>query len=564
MTETVERIGPAEATRAGRAGPTGAWPWLNNAFVWNAAVTLVILSLAAAAVVRQRRVNHDVAYFIQCAQVLIDGGAPYIGFVDVNPPLIVYLNVPAAYAARALHVSPVTTFHLFVVILLAASTLAIARLLRHLRAAPAAAERGILLAFWVAASAYLWASTQFGQREHLFVLMYVPFLVLRVIRVEGASTPVSGTLAFVVGFAAGVGACIKPFFLIPVIAVEALLWIWHRRTRALFAPEVIALVIAGLAYAGHFALLPAEVRHAFFGRWVPLIRAGYAAYDVPGWMMWNIAAGDPFVVLCVVIMAFSLWFAVRARTSYGTLLGALSVAGLTSMAGYLLQRKGWTYHLIPVWAASTLSVAAIVAQSLRAIPERLPRMRRDLALAAFAVAPAAAALCVISVIHGGRGAAAATSAAGPNAPFDHFIEANTRPGDTVLVVSTAVMPAYPLLVIDNLRPGSRYLCSFPIAFFYFHDKWPNGHPAYHDRASATRDEQQFLADLEQDIQTRRPSLIAVQTTGGAGLRPDFDLNDYLEHAGTLAQAIRPAYHEVPGAVAGWHMYALRSTAQQER
>jgi hypothetical protein len=190
-----------------------------------------------------------------------------------------------------------------------------------------------------------------------------------------------------------------------------------------------------------------------------------------------------------------------------------------------------------------MTAGVMAAQCMRAPGwVRIP-FRGDLALAAWAVGPFAAAVCAVYAVH-----------RTPPDPFARVLETYSRPGDRVLIVSTSVAPAYPLLVIDNRRQASRYLCCFPIALFYYGEHGPAGHPTYHDRATATPDERQFLADLEQDVVTEKPTLILVQADQCQGCSPDFNIEDYLRHEGTVQRVIDPSYRELPDVLSGWHVY----------
>ena len=45
--------------------------------------------------------NHDTAWFLYVAQGMLDGGELYRDFVEVNPPLAIWLTVPIVMLSRA-------------------------------------------------------------------------------------------------------------------------------------------------------------------------------------------------------------------------------------------------------------------------------------------------------------------------------------------------------------------------------------------------------------------------------------------------------------------------------
>ena len=50
-------------------------------------------------------INHDTAWYIHVAGGLLDGKQLYVDFVEVNPPLAMWLTVPAVWIGRLLGVA---------------------------------------------------------------------------------------------------------------------------------------------------------------------------------------------------------------------------------------------------------------------------------------------------------------------------------------------------------------------------------------------------------------------------------------------------------------------------
>ena len=85
----------------------------------------------------------------------------------------------------------------------------------------------------------------FGQREHWALLLTLPYVVARSRRISGAT--ISNTAGFAVGFAACLGFCFKPYFLLVPISLE--IWLLARTRRAFVwvSAETISLVVTGFA-----------------------------------------------------------------------------------------------------------------------------------------------------------------------------------------------------------------------------------------------------------------------------------------------------------------------------
>ncbi|MBK6764806.1 MAG: hypothetical protein IPG71_00465 [bacterium] len=109
------------------------------------------------------------------------------------------------------------------------------------------------------------------------------------------------------------------------------------------------------------------------------------------------------------------------------------------------------------------------------------------------------------------------------------IDSLTAPGDTVQFITTSVLPAYPLLVQLDLKPASRYLTCFPIAFSYdgvslgTNETFP-----YNSVRERSPVEADFLRELFEDLRTRRPKVIAVADRIHTQACPaDFYIQDYV-------------------------------------
>jgi tetratricopeptide (TPR) repeat protein len=113
---------------------------------------------------------------------------------------------------------------------------------------------------------------------------------------------------------------------------------------------------------------------------------------------------------------------------------------------------------------------------------------------------------------------------------DQWINQYTRPGDNVLIVSSAVAPAYPSLLLLDRKNGSRYLWSAPLVMLEYarteQEKIQKAAKARQKSVAAApaqtqtqaedqielieNQERQILERLEQDIHERKPKLVMVE------------------------------------------------------
>jgi hypothetical protein len=512
-----------------------------------------LLTTVAVVLKSRGRINQDCALYLQCAQLLLDGQRPYVDFVELNPPFIMYVNVIPVLLARALSSPIVLTFSLCVVALAAWSTLSIqrhlARLPRLRPVAPAAA------AVWAMFTLLQRSGYDFGQREHLLALLYMPYLVARSLaspcQESGRSRPSPVFLAL----AAGCGICLKPHYA-PVAAMLELYWL--RRQRPVLEPATIAVVAVPLIYALHFAVLPAAVRDALVHRWLPLVAARYSVYNEPLGALFD-APTILSALVGVAVVAASLWL----QGSSGSLFGALGLFVSGAVAVYFVQHKAWPYHLMPVIASMalllTLLTERLLAQVLPSLKKGHPRRlvsaarRLSLTLTAAAVPLLVGVAWIVAV------------SPLPLPLIDHLVwEGPLWPlvnrysdrNEAVLFVSTSVVPAYPLLLQMERRPGSRYLWFFPIPMLTAGDigqtpgnLWPA------NDAWLQAQEDQFLRDLTDDVASRRPPIIFIRIDSGCqGCAPGFTILRYLGERGVMDRIERD-YTRVT-VTSGFVMYVI--------
>src|SRR5215471_19280210 len=114
--------------------------------------------------------NHDVAWITHGAVWMLDGKQFGRDIIDVNPPLIWFVSLPAAWLVKQGWCTEADAIRLYVWGLCAVSLLLCHRALRPMRLAGAGAESIAILVGAALAMAIL-PKAAFGQREHLaFVL----------------------------------------------------------------------------------------------------------------------------------------------------------------------------------------------------------------------------------------------------------------------------------------------------------------------------------------------------------------------------------------------------------
>jgi len=281
-------------------------------------------------------VNRDTASGIVNGLKMASGQRLYVDWLQNNPPSWFQLCHVLTLASRALSLHPVATYHLAVL----AFSLAGFLLLR--RALPAREGPDpfpfVVVAHLVVTVLPNLDPYDFGQREQLFSLLFLPYLFWRL---------TGGGLSFWVAVylvALGHFSLMKPGFLAAVVLLEMTLGLRLRIARWLALGMALPLTF--------LAIHSVDSVRGFLGWLVPLHASGiYDAYGEPGSVFgrWWMGNGPLAVALPVTLLITSLlaWF-LRVHPARHLVCGA-AILVLTAGSIYT-QHKFWSYHYAFLYA----------------------------------------------------------------------------------------------------------------------------------------------------------------------------------------------------------------------
>ena len=308
----------------------------------------------------------DIAWLLYVARRWMAGRELYIDVVEVNPPLIVWISAVPLEIASWLNVDPqFVAMPVFIAAVLGcgawAASLLCARGGIFAQPTPVFAAIGTCLLVLPAAD--------LGQREHLLVAAFLPYLVLFARSLDGERVPVSASL--IAGLLAGLGCALKPRYAGVFAVLECL-----ALTRGL-RPWRAMPIAAGttlLGYAGLVAFLcPAYLRRA-----VPMALALYGATDVSFLSL----LGNSTLLLCGEGVALGLlWLRRRSLTDYSLMLTLVVFAAASTVVCFV-DGKDWYYHRLP---ATVVTVLALLLWTATELVQRRWRIRWPLLVAGLAV-----------------------------------------------------------------------------------------------------------------------------------------------------------------------------------
>lgn len=301
-------------------------------------LALLVITLLSWFVQSTLFLKGDVSWLLHLARLVLAGGDYGKDFFEINPPLIIFLYVPAVLLSSVFTLSNIVAIRLYVFLLvfisLAVSSLFIKKIFLR--------EDRLLASVFFLTLAFdllMLPLSEFGQREHLLMILTLPYILLMICRLQNKS--ITPSLALGVGLMAGLGFAIKPFFLLAFVSLELYYLINTRKLLSAFRIETFAialmafahLVIAALFYKSYFTLV------------VPLAVRFY--YKNFGWSLQHVIL-QPIVIFCFYTCAFALLE--YRQTIYKKLIAVFMIEFFSYFLVFVLQQIPWYYHLLPMFA----------------------------------------------------------------------------------------------------------------------------------------------------------------------------------------------------------------------
>jgi hypothetical protein len=510
---------------------------------WGDRVTLIALLLSLTIIVlKPYWVDHDIAMFLQLGDRLLDGDRPYIDYYEVNLPLTQYIHVFPVWLARTVGLNPILVFQTVFLSIVAWSAWMTRRLLDRLLPQPKHRLITLIPAGIASYSLIVLIRNDFGERDQLFVLLFLPWLVFRWGRWQGERY--KPALAVGMTLVAFVGAVIKPHLALVPLVPELY---WWRRRRSLYAfrqPETATIALAGAAYVMFHVLYPVELRDALFRDLLPRYLEGYDAYGAHLTASYELLAFGTLGIGLVSLLA--LWLASQRTEPVWELAGALACAALAALAVYYVQNKGWFYHLIPASMMGFLLFLMVVFRGRLAAPSaRMPGHGRQRTRSGVIV-PVVTITCglvftfSLVVFNLPNMVKVFSGEETELKDLRELIEMHTRPGDTVLAVDTSYWPATGVLTQIDRQLGGRYLHAFPIAFAY---KGEVDEDSFYQPSVVLPEEAaRFLRELAEDLDNQRPVLLLIDHRETCKACPDgLQISHFLEAQGFMEAHVWDRY-----------------------
>lgn len=295
-------------------------------------------------------INSNILWLMHAGAKLLAGGSYYYDFVEVNPPMCIYIYLPAVILHHYLSISFIASIIIYLFLLTFISWSICAYLLTNIFVR-APAYLLLIFEFTLAFSYFVLPAFSFGEREYLLIVLSIPYLLLAVLRLSNHQ--VNKFLSIAIGVMAAVGFAQKPYFIPVWLGIELYMLIRTQSLKMNFRPEAFTCIMVFLLYGiSIFLLTPEYVKKILL-----LITNTYYLINKSG-------LGELIVqpVVWFAGLLISLSLLLRKKSAYPVLHDLLIITLLSSILLYLAQQTVWNYHMLPAYMVGALLLALLAAE----------------------------------------------------------------------------------------------------------------------------------------------------------------------------------------------------------
>ncbi|MES2218439.1 MAG: hypothetical protein V4501_08500 [Pseudomonadota bacterium] len=314
---------------------------------WSFIFCVAMICLLAWYIHQQLFISWDISALLHATEKLLQGGNYIDDFFIPNTPMILYLYIPPVVLAKLLHSDVLMIFPLYIFSLVAISFLVCYRLITRIFLKEDLLQQYIFAS--VLALVFLIVPIyEFGQRDHLLVIMAMPYLLTMVCRLQ--AEPINRYLAIAIGIFAGFGIAIKPQFLILPAVMETYYLYAQRSWTAWIRPEVFAMIAVQVLYL----LLLLITRQDYVAVMIPYLVKYYYGTSLIPWSTFLLNDTLLFIYASLVFYIF-----LHKMNQYKKLSAVLFVALLSFLSIYLLQGFVYFYHMVPALSLAILMLVQL-------------------------------------------------------------------------------------------------------------------------------------------------------------------------------------------------------------
>ena len=317
-------------------------------------ISLSAIMIMAIALQTHIIISGDITWLMHVGKNFLAGGHYYTDFIEVNPPMAIYIYLIPVILSQLLSISFITSITIYIFCVAMIAWLVCSYLLNKIFA-PADSAIHYFFETMLTFALFVLPAYAFGQREYLLVTLILPYLLLAVLRLQKQTLNKVGAL--LIGIAAGIGFTIKPFFLFAWLFIELYLALRTKSIKLIFRSETISCLALFLIYALSIVLVTPE----YIKQTELLIQPTYYFnFHVP----FSLLLINNLVIFGVILLI--IFGLTRKTLKYQALGDLLAVSIISMLVNFLLQQTLWFYHIFPVLFFSTLLLALTATSYIQA------------------------------------------------------------------------------------------------------------------------------------------------------------------------------------------------------
>ena len=293
-------------------------------------------------------VQTDTIWANEVAKRMLAGGDYVHDFFENNPPLIFFLHAISRMFASILHIPPVFMWYSFVI---AGSNWSLYKIYSMLKK-PLIKDPvllnglivGILLAYFVV------PMISFAQREQVMLLMTLPYFISIYVRL--LNNNIATWRQVKLGLIAGIGFGLKPHFFVPLLLVEVYYAIKQRDLFSWARLDFCCLI----GFQCIYMLLIAWLTPTYFTDIFPLALVIYTNVSVMPFDF-QLFVGPMLYVYAVIAWGI---IASKRYKNFQFTIPFFVILCVGFALTFLVQRKGFAYHAMPMLGTATIASAVIL------------------------------------------------------------------------------------------------------------------------------------------------------------------------------------------------------------
>lgn len=427
---------------------------------------IVVASIFIAILVHQMlfamSIPAEAALALETGMQVVQGKVPYLDFMVVLSPGLIYLHALPAAISKILPFHPVLVFNLSVTLLAACSCVLTASILFGQNTREQAHVPLFVICF---ALLNLVAIKELGQRDHLFLLLYIPFFLCRWL--SWNNQPAGNRLSVTSGISGGLAIVLDPLFALAAFAMELFFLLSKLKLRPFAAREMVAALVVSGVFSCHFLFFSPQYAHLYFNWALPMVLWDYHLFDERLW--WVGKTPDLRRLVYFMVIATVLALGLRRRCALIPPCVALSIIGFGL---FVIQGRSLTYQSLLMAYGAALAMALVVSIAINGLIKARNLKADKLSAVLVAIVCLSGLGCHIFLFTRDIGRFPIYDMAqlgyfgntydNDQSVFRSMLERETKVGDPVIVLNDRVRPAYPLIVQHNRKPGSYLLTAFPL------------------------------------------------------------------------------------------------------